>query len=46
MTVFMIIQFAKEKNKPTNLLGLVSDGGVHSYINHLFALTGLFKKNK
>jgi 2,3-bisphosphoglycerate-independent phosphoglycerate mutase len=29
------IHFAKENNKPLHLLGLVSNGGVHSHINHL-----------
>ena len=29
------IQYAKEKNVTFHLLGLVSDGGVHSHINHL-----------
>src|SRR5215207_6222980 len=28
------IRFAKENNKAFHLLGLVSDGGVHSHINH------------
>src|SRR5256886_16480491 len=28
------IRYAKEKNKPLHLIGLVSDGGVHSHINH------------
>ena len=35
------IRFAKENNKPLHLIGLVSDGGVHSHINHLKALTSL-----
>lgn len=30
--------YAKINNKPVHLLGLVSDGGVHSHINHLFGL--------
>ena len=30
--------YAKKKNKNVHLLGLVSDGGVHSHINHLFGL--------
>ena len=30
--------FAKKNNKPVHLLGLVSDGGVHSHINHLYGL--------
>ena len=29
---------AREQGKPLHLLGLVSDGGVHSHINHLKAL--------
>lgn len=32
------IRFAKHSNKPLHLLGLVSDGGVHSHINHLKAI--------
>ena len=30
--------YAKTNNKSVHLLGLVSDGGVHSHINHLFGL--------
>lgn len=30
--------YAKNNNKPVHFLGLVSDGGVHSHINHLFGL--------
>ena len=32
------MQSAKEKSRPIHLLGLVSDGGVHSHIGHLQAL--------
>ncbi len=32
------IRYAKNNNKPLHLLGLVSDGGVHSHINHLKAI--------
>lgn len=35
------IRFAKLSNKPLHLLGLVSDGGVHSHIDHVKALTSL-----
>jgi len=35
------IQSAKKLNRPLHLLGLVSDGGVHSHINHLIALIQL-----
>jgi 2,3-bisphosphoglycerate-independent phosphoglycerate mutase len=33
-----VFKYAKDNNKPLHLLGLVSDGGVHSHINHLFGL--------
>ncbi len=32
------LKSAKEKSRPIHLLGLVSDGGVHSHIDHLKAL--------
>ena len=35
------IAYAKENNKPLHLLGLVSDGGVHSHTSHLKAITTL-----
>ena len=38
------IRFAKENKKPLHLMGLVSDGGVHSHINHLKAITTLCAK--
>lgn len=31
-------QYAKDHNKNVHLMGLVSDGGIHSHINHLFGL--------
>jgi 2,3-bisphosphoglycerate-independent phosphoglycerate mutase len=37
------IRYAKDNNKPLHLLGLVSDGGVHSHINHLKALADVCK---
>ncbi len=37
------IEFAKSNNKTLHLLGLVSNGGVHSHINHVKALTTLCK---
>ena len=39
------IQNCKENNKPLHLMGLVSDGGVHSHIEHLYALLKLAKMN-
>lgn len=35
------IRYARENNKPLHLIGLVSDGGVHSHLNHLKALTNI-----
>jgi 2,3-bisphosphoglycerate-independent phosphoglycerate mutase len=35
------IRFAVQNNKPLHLLGLVSNGGVHSHINHVKAITSL-----
>jgi len=37
------INFAKQNNKALHLLGLVSDGGVHSHTSHLKAITSLCK---
>lgn len=37
-TLLETIRFAKTNNKPLHLLGLVSNGGVHSHINHLKAI--------
>jgi len=33
-----LFKYAKENNKPLHLIGLLSDGGVHSHQKHLFAL--------
>jgi 2,3-bisphosphoglycerate-independent phosphoglycerate mutase len=38
------ILYAKNNNKPLHLLGLVSNGGVHSHINHLKAILSLCKE--
>ncbi|HSU49806.1 MAG TPA: 2,3-bisphosphoglycerate-independent phosphoglycerate mutase [Segetibacter sp.] len=37
------INHAKENGKPLHIMGLVSDGGVHSHINHLKAILTLCK---
>jgi len=37
------IRYAKLYNKPLHLVGLVSDGGVHSHINHVKAIVSLCK---
>ncbi|HEY8423526.1 MAG TPA: 2,3-bisphosphoglycerate-independent phosphoglycerate mutase [Clostridia bacterium] len=36
---------AKANNSKLHLIGLLSDGGVHSHINHLFALLEMAKMN-
>lgn len=38
------IRYAKENRKPLHLLGLVSDGGVHSHLNHIKAICDACKK--
>lgn len=38
------IRRAKTAGKPLHLLGLVSDGGVHSHTRHLMAITDVCKK--
>jgi 2,3-bisphosphoglycerate-independent phosphoglycerate mutase len=40
-TILNSINYAKQNNKTLHLLGLVSDGGVHSHINHIKAITTL-----
>ena len=44
-TLQRAIAHAKEHDSALHLMGLVSDGGVHSHIEHLFALLKLAKLN-
>src|SRR6185437_8711475 len=39
------INYAKDNNRPLHLMGLVSNGGVHSQINHLKAITTICKEH-
>ena len=39
-------KYAKENNKKVHLLGLVSDGGIHSHINHLKGILDVAKENE
>ena len=39
-----IVKHVKENNSKLHICGLLSDGGIHSHINHLFALIDLCKK--
>lgn len=43
-TIVDAIQYAKENNKNVHLLGLCSDGGVHSHIYHLKGLIDIFNQ--
>ncbi|KAG1661955.1 2,3-bisphosphoglycerate-independent phosphoglycerate mutase [Nymphon striatum] len=40
------IAAAKAQNRPLHLIGLVSDGGVHSHVNHLCALIKICNENQ
>lgn len=42
-TLVEAFNYAKTNNKPVHFLGLVSDGGVHSHIDHLFGLVDAAK---
>ncbi|MEY3350166.1 MAG: hypothetical protein RIQ50_277 [Bacteroidota bacterium] len=42
-TLLSAIDYAKKNKKDVHLIGLVSDGGVHSHINHLKAITDVCK---
>lgn len=39
------IRYVKERGKKLHLIGLVSDGGVHSHLDHLKGLLRIFKQN-
>ncbi|QRG67224.1 2,3-bisphosphoglycerate-independent phosphoglycerate mutase [Brevibacillus choshinensis] len=43
-TLLDAFRHVKEKNKQMHLFGLLSDGGVHSHIAHLFAILEMAKK--
>ncbi|HMG67326.1 MAG TPA: 2,3-bisphosphoglycerate-independent phosphoglycerate mutase, partial [Chitinophagaceae bacterium] len=45
-TLLAAIRLAKKNQKPLHLVGLVSDGGVHSHTNHLKAIIDLCKKEE
>lgn len=44
--ILSLLKYAKENNKKVHLIGLISDGGVHSHINHLKALLNMTKLNE
>ena len=43
--ILEVLNHVKENNSNLHLFGLLSDGGVHSHINHLFGLLEMCKKN-
>lgn len=43
-TLLQAIQYAKTNGKPLHIMGLVSDGGVHSHINHLKAIIDIVEE--
>ena len=43
--ILNVLNHVKENNSNLHLYGLLSDGGVHSHINHLFGLLEMCKKN-
>ncbi len=45
-TLLGAVRYAKANSKKLHLYGLLSDGGVHSHIAHLFALLELAKKEE
>ncbi|OGC91337.1 MAG: phosphoglycerate mutase (2,3-diphosphoglycerate-independent) [candidate division Zixibacteria bacterium RBG_16_48_11] len=40
------LHYARDNQKALHLMGLVSDGGVHSSLNHLYALLEMCKREK
>ncbi len=45
-TLLDVIDHVKENNSTLHLIGLLSNGGVHSSINHFYAVLALAKLNK
>ena len=43
--ILEVLKHVKNNNSNLHILGLLSDGGVHSHINHLFALLDMCKQN-
>lgn len=43
--ILKVINHVKENNSKLHVMGLLSDGGVHSHINHLMALIDMIKEN-
>ena len=44
-TILKAFEHTKENNSSLHIMGLLSDGGVHSHINHLISLIDMVKEN-
>ena len=42
--ILKVIQHSQNNNSKLHIMGLISDGGIHSHINHLLALVDMCKK--
>ena len=42
--ILKVINHTKENNSKLHIMGLISDGGIHSHINHLLALVEMCKQ--
>lgn len=43
--ILNVIEHVKKNNSKLHVMGLLSDGGVHSHINHLMAIIDMIKEN-
>lgn len=43
--ILEVLEHVKKNNSNLHIMGLLSDGGVHSHINHLFGILDMCKKN-
>ena len=41
-----VIKHVKDNNSKLHILGLLSDGGIHSHINHLFGILDMLKEKE
>ena len=45
-TLLKALNYARKKEKKVHLIGLLSDGGIHSHIDHLKGILSFFHENK
>ncbi len=46
LEILKVMNHVKKNNSKLHIMGLISDGGVHSHIQHLLALLDMCKKNE